>query len=532
MIVTPIEMQEIEQLAIGKYGMPSIVLMENAAHVFSDHVASKAFKKVLIVVGPGNNGGDGLAIARHLHEAGVRVRILVTCTKDKFTADALVNYNLIKDSDIKIKFVQPTVESGKYSYSKNSKVISEQEKESLASVIAGSDLVIDAIFGIGLNREVVGLEAEIIKLINNFAKCVYSVDVPSGINALTGQVMGVAVRSQVAITFGYAKCGMLTGDALDYYSEYLVAKIALPPMKEVNDKKYNMKLFNLSRMKEIFVKRATNTNKGTFGKVLIIGGSNEMRGAVAFGAKAALAGGAGLVYVATTQKVWNTVAKLVPDSVAILLGENEKGGISVNNKSILKKAIDQVDSIVIGPGMGNSDETYEIVKYVVENSEAKPVILDADALNVFAKEKGGFNKVDDANVIVTPHPGEMARLMGIDVESVQRDRIGAAKKFSKEHNVVTVLKGAGTVVASRDGGCYINSTGNAGMAVAGMGDVLAGLCGAFAVNMSGAIDKRIAGAVYIHGRAGDKSIESHSRSSLTANMLIKNIDAVLKEVEE
>ena len=532
MIVTPSEMREIEQLSIEKYGMPSIVLMENAAHVFSDHVVDKNFKKVLVVVGPGNNGGDGLAIARHLYEAGIRVRVLITCSRDKFTRDALINYNLIKDSDIKIKFITPSSENNSYSYSHRNSVISEQDKESITSAIAGSDLVIDALFGIGLSREVTGLEAEIIKLINSFAKCVYSVDVPSGINALTGQVMGVAVRSQVAITFGYAKCGMLTGDALDYYSDYLVAKIALPPMKEVNNKKYTMSVFNSSKMKEIFVKRASNTNKGTFGKILIIGGSNEMRGAVAFAAKAALAGGAGLVYIATTQKVWNTVSKLVPDSVAILLGENEKGGISVNNKTILKKAIEQADSIVIGPGMGNNDDTYQIVKYIIENSDDRPTILDADALNVFAADKGRKINTDGKNIIVTPHPGEMARLVGTDIKEVQKDRIGVAKKFAKDNNVVTVLKGAGTVVAASNGKCYVNSTGNAGMAVAGMGDVLAGLCGAFAINMSGNTEKRIAGAVYVHGRAGDKSIESHSRTSLTANMLIKNIDAVLKEAEE
>lgn len=492
-IVLPKEMREIERESIIEKGMPSIMLMENAAagayRVIKKHI--RAASSVLVLAGGGNNGGDALAVARWLFGCGFDTYIKLMIDSRELKGDAKVNYDIIRDS---IMFID-------------------------TYKINDFDFIVDGIFGTGLNRNVSQEMKNVFFEINNSGKPVYSIDIPSGLCAETGNVLGGAVRATRTITMGYPKIGLFTNDGPDMSGEIDVIELGLP---RVGSSHFSISNINEEVFKKHFMKRKHNSNKGSFGKVLCIGGSNEMRGAVSLAARGAFAAGAGLVYIAATQEVWNSAAVNVPEAIGVILKGNASGCITSENIGKIIETAQSMDAVLIGPGMKNTSDTEEIVKAVTLALDI-PVIIDADGINAIATRQ-----LNNHNVILTPHPGEAARLLNTSIEEVQKDRLAAAVSIAQRYHAKVVLKGTGTIIT--DGTQhYVNTNGNPSLAVAGTGDVLAGIIASLVCKRNDIIDMAACGT-YLHGRASDEAACEIGIASMTAGKLINYIERVMKKM--
>ena len=491
-ILTSIQTKKAEQIAFDM-GISSERLMENAgsaaARVIKQNYAIKDSKAV-VVVGQGNNGGDGYVVARKLKEYGAKVAVImamgIAMTKDSATMQ------------------KKAIESG-------ISVINYYDNTSLSvSLIDSADIIIDAIFGIGFHgapdREI----SAIIEEINNANAKKIALDIPSGVIANTGEVLGVAVKSDLTVSFiGYKPChfeypsseycgksisvsiGIDEKNITDYFAESVDEKMALSFLKKI----------------------PLNAHKGTKGTVLIIGGSFGMAGAPMLSARAAMRAGAGIVKVCTTKEAYPAAAPMLPE--AVFAPKIGKGGFLTAN-DITPDLFKGANSLLIGPGLGFNDETVGAVAKAAALAKI-PTIIDADGLNAISVEPEILNS--DFLVAVTPHPGEMGRLIDESVSYVQKNRISTALNYAKEQGVITVLKGSYTVIATPSGKVYINTTGNKAMATAGSGDMLAGMIAAFLANGTDP-EKAVAAAVCLHGVAGDKvASELGTRGVLTSDMI-------------
>ena len=456
-LVSSKEMKEIEQKTFA-IGALSIDVMEKAAEAVADFINLRFDRdaKICVVCGKGNNGGDGYAAARILHKSGYNVCIYNVFDVPQ-TADAKTNY------DAAVALGVPFVNK------------------------IDADVVIDACLGIGING---GCSLDIIDEINESGAYVLAVDIPTGVNADTGAAPEKAVQADATVTFGYIKTGLLQYPGKTLAGEIVLASLDFVPALT--------KCFypDEDDIANMIPDMAVDEHKGSMGRLCIIAGSKGMTGAATLSAMGALRSGAGLVSV------------VIPDNLNAIMEVKLTEAMTVPAPcedaltfDAAKEAIDKVsaDGYVIGPGLGRGEDIYKIVEYVIKKDV--PVIIDADGINALCgnidilKKSGG-------RVILTPHPGEMARLIGKSIGEVQADRISLAKSFAKEYNVTMILKGAATVTATPDGSVYINSTGNPGMATGGSGDVLSGIIGAFAARGMSAEYAAVAG-VYVHGLAGD-----------------------------
>lgn len=481
-LVTSSQMKALDKAAIEEYGIPSSDLMERAGKATADSVIKHFPKKggVAIVVGKGNNGGDGLVAARYLKSAGYDVSI--------FKADELDNKHL----------------------------------EKLKSAIC----IVDAIFGTGLSAEVKGKYKSAIDLINSLMRPVVSVDIPSGLSADTGNPLGVAIRAKFTVTFGLPKVGLYTNIGSEYAREVEIVDIGIP--KELTDKLnsgYN--LITPDLFAEYFGKRANDTNKGNYGHALVIGGSSGKIGAGLLSSRGALRIGTGLVSYALPNLAF---VKFDTKSPEVMYEEIPDNGLGYLNKSalpVLNGLFQNKTAVALGPGIGTEEETKRIVTEIVKKVSL-PLVIDADGLNCLV---GNLNILGGKKtpVILTPHPGEMAKLAGISIKDIQADRIAVAKKFAKTHRVYLVLKGHRTVVATPDGEIFINPTGNPGMATAGMGDVLTGVIAGLLAQKIPTACAVIAG-VYLHGLAGDICSEDIGERGLLASDVINALPKAMKSM--
>lgn len=498
-IVDSKKMKQIDVYTMDVIGIPSLVLMERAAMeiVVVMKQTIKKEDRILVVCGPGNNGADGVAAGRILFLQGYQVAILLTFEEEKCSKEMMTQLTIAKNLGIKID---------------NSLNIYEY------------NIVVDAIFGIGLSKPVTGKLSYIIDEINKGNQKVFSVDIPSGISADTGKVMGTAIRADYTITFGILKQGLILYPGALYTGEIILADIGFPhkALQHVKPDTFYYTKEDLSMLPL----RKNNGHKGTFGKVLVIAGSVGMSGAAYLSAKAAYRTGAGMVKVLTASKNRNIIQTLLPEALYASYDEDED----------LSSVIDWADVIVIGPGLGISDKTKELLSLVL-NRHNIPLVIDADAINVLA----GQLDIDDAdfkerlnrlevmlpkNSVLTPHPMELSRLFDVPISDISDNIIDIANQCSYNSELVYVLKDARTIVAGL-GKKYINVSGNNGMATAGSGDVLTGIIAALIAQGIKSYEAACL-AVYIHGLAGDMAAEKLGVFSMIAGDIAEAVGDVLQ----
>lgn len=476
----------VDKYTIEKMGLSSLVLMERAALSVATKVAEVAVNfthdvNIAVVCGCGNNGADGIAVARILSWQGLKVDIIVVGDRTKATEEFLYQEKIAINSGL--TFGNPQHLSEYY-------------------------IVIDAIFGVGLKRDIEGSYADIVNAINAGNNYVISVDIPSGICASTGQIRGVAVKANSTITFGYHKIGMLLYPGREYAGEVTVSDIGFNPMA-VNDIKPAM-YFVPSDLRRI-PERLNYSNKGTYLRTFVIAGSEDMSGAAFLSAKAAYRCGVGIVEIFSHYKNSDILKKLLPE--AIVTGYSDETAVS-----LLVDKLKTADIVILGPGLSTGDTAVNIVKTVLENVKV-PLIIDADALNIISSDTEML-KSCESTVIITPHIGEMTRLTGMGKDAILGNIINAAKDFSDKHNVICVLKDAATIVTEPNTGrVYINTSGCGAMSKAGCGDVLTGVIAAM-ISLKLEPFSAAAMGVYVHGIAGERAVEGRNEHSLLASDMI------------
>lgn len=497
------QMRNVDRIAIEEYNVPGIVLMENAAIASVCEIEKQLNKKSKISVfcGKGNNGGDGLAIARHLFNKGYDVCVYLV-DDTAFSPDALINYNIIRKMGIKID----SAYNADFSMSDN-------------------DVIVDAIFGTGFKGEIDGQISAVVEMINKSEAYVFSVDVPSGIDADTGMVSNNSVKADKTISLAAYKTGLLMYPAFDYAGEIVVKDISIPDEAFC---KVGTKVFTTD--KEFFranmPAREKNSHKGDYGKLLVIAGSKGLSGAAYLSSQAAMLSGSGLVSLITPNEI-NGILERKTTEVMTIPVPSLDGHISVLAKEIIENKISNFDAVLFGPGLGNSKDVQEIVKMLLEKATV-PLIIDADGINALANFPH-ILKTKKCPVILTPHSMEFSRISKIPVLDIEKDRLGVSKAFSEEFDVTLVLKGSHTIVTAPDGMQYINMTGNPGMATGGSGDVLGGIIASL-VARGIPCHKASAMGTYIHGVCGDMAKNEFSEDSLIATDILNAISKAFNHI--
>lgn len=492
------EMRNLDRAATETGMIPSILLMENAAlacvnELKNDFDLNKC--KVAVFCGKGNNGGDGLAIARHLYNMGVKVNIYLV-SGNEFSGDAGTNYDIVKTMDIPVDTVTDT--------------------DGFEYVIRSYDIIVDAILGTGISGDVRGSEFEIIKLINENARYIMAVDVPSGINSDSGEICGICINANKTVTFAAYKIGMFMYPAADSVGEVVVAPISIP-QKLIDSQSLQINVTDDEFVRNIIPERKNNSQKGDYGKLLIIAGSKGMTGAAYLASEAALKSGAGLITLACPNSVNAILENKTTEVMTLPLNDND-GHVAYSAASVILARAETVDAVLIGPGLGRSQDAAEVVKTLLRGCNV-PVIVDADALYAVAQNKELLHECT-CDLIFTPHAMEISRLTGLDISYVEENRIQVSREFSEEAGAVLLLKGHHSIVTAPSLVQYINNTGNPGMASGGSGDVLAGIVSAL-VARGIRTDYAAAAGTYIHGMAGDIARVRYGSESLSANDILE-----------
>jgi len=509
-IVTAAEMREIDRVTSERFGVPSLTLMENAGTAVAQTVLEQYpnAKRIGVVCGKGNNGGDGFVAARKLHEAGRDVRVLLLAEPEELCGDAAEMFKKMPPVAVTIKQREDL----------------EYER---SRAVLGSDVLVDAILGTGFRPPVKGLYADAIAAMNAQAHPVIAVDIPSGVDAdaLRPQEELVA-RADSIVTFTAPRPAHVFG--LAAIGQTVVAPIGSPEEAIVSS--LGLNLITPQDVAPLVAARPKESNKGSYGHALVIGGSLGKAGAAAMAGMAVLRAGAGLATVATARSMLATVAGFHPEIMTEALEETSEGTIA--EKALTGGRIDGLVKgkavLAVGPGISRNGETSGVVRSIIEKYRM-PIVLDADGLNAF---EGQSEKLKGAGraVVITPHPGEMARLTGLSIAEVQKDRIGTARGFAAEHGVIVVLKGHRTLVAQPDGMVWVNTTGNPGMATGGTGDVLTGMVAGLIAQHPQRVLEAVVGAVYLHGLAGDVARERLGEQSMVATDLIHSLPEAMHRV--
>ncbi len=512
-ILTAAEMNQVDRFTVERYGQTMAGLMENAGaqvpHVVLKYARDVSGKKIVILCGKGNNGGDGFVAARHLKLLGAQVQVFLFAALTDLKAEAAANANSWKNSGGNLQTV-----------------LTSHDLPDVNSALASAHVIVDSLLGTGVRGAVEGVLADAIEAVNAVAKSnralVIAVDIPSGLPADTGVALGPAIQATATVTFTAPKIGMVQPQAAEFVGELYVRNIGSPYELIEDVGKSRLHWIDAEEVKVFATPRHEGGNKGDYGHALVVAGSDGKSGAAVLASWAALRAGAGLVTVATPDSVLPIVAAHSPEIMTEPLPATAAGTISLKSfdNDRFNKLLDKKRALAIGPGLSTNDETQQVVLKLV-SSRATPIILDADGLNAFAGRASQLKNFS-GNLALTPHPGEMARLVGCTIPEVQSNRLALALKCSADWNAHVVLKGHQTIVASPDGHAYINSTGNPGMGTAGTGDVLTGILAGLTAQFGTADWPRVlAFGVYLHGLAGDIAYEDFSRAPLMASDLIR-----------
>ncbi|MBN1289048.1 MAG: NAD(P)H-hydrate dehydratase [Actinobacteria bacterium] len=511
-VVTPKEMAAVDRAAI-KSGIPGIVLMENAGkaatHAAMDMISYDSSANAAIWCGKGNNGGDGFVIARLLDKISNSVSVFLLCRPSELKGDALENYNRIAGTSIPIHVTTDPV-----------------DLERSYCEMKPFSLVIDAIFGTGFSGEPTGIHRAAIEKINEVECPVLSVDIPSGVSGETGAVPGVAVRADRTVTFAAPKVGLVQYPGKEYAGELDVADIGIPMhfLQEVPET--NIETVEGENADLLLPGRRPDAHKGDSGRVLVVGGAPGMTGAPAMSARASLRTGAGLVTLGVPEGLHDIFEIKLTEVMTRPYSQTADRTFSLMAADEILKVAGGFDALAVGPGISVNDETAKMVRKLVAEAEV-PVVLDADGLNAMIGHTDIF-KDRKGSLVITPHPGEMSRLLGMESAAIQADRVGTAAAAAKNWEVIVVLKGANTVTADMEGRVRINSSGNPGMASAGMGDVLTGCIASLIAQGCSVFDAAVAG-VYFHGYSADLVASMDGMTGMVASDVIRHLPLALRK---
>ncbi len=489
-ILTGKDMKALDRYTIEKIGIPSLVLMENAARSVVQYITDKKlFRKILIVCGVGNNGADGLCIYRILKIQGVSCDCMIVGDEKKATEEFCIQKKILEHLSFEL--------------------LKECEFERY-------DAIVDALFGVGLSRTVTGIFATTIQKINAANAYIYAVDIPSGISSDTGEVCGCAVKADRTVTFGYRKTGTVRYPGKKYCGHLLVSDIGYSnQICELLE--FQRKYCTDEDLKNI-PKRDSSGNKGTFGKILMIAGSEKYSGAAILSCKAAYRTGAGMVKLVTHKENKPIFGRAVPEALSLFYGEEEK-----DFQEELENSIQWADVIAVGPGLSQSKKAKELLECILNHYNGKRVILDADALNLLSQNESLKDKLSPT-MILTPHLMEMARLTGKNLNEIREYPEETAMDFANQYHCNIVLKDAVTI--STDGKeLFYNLSGNSGMATAGSGDVLTGILASAAI-WKLPVQQVMALGVFIHGKAGDLKAKKYGEYGMTANDMINKLSFI------
>jgi NAD(P)H-hydrate epimerase len=509
-------MRGLDSRTIEEFGIPGEVLMDTAGRGVAEKLLHRAElcgltePSIAVLAGRGNNGGDAFVAARYLAEAGMDIEVWLAAARDSVSGDALIHLKLMLDAGVRLHECD-TVEDWRFS------------KEA----IADSDILLDGLLGTGVSGPVRGPICEAISLINDLSDCrlVVSIDIPSGLNADTGEVCGSCVCADLTVSMALPKVGMLQPIAYPYVGNLEVVDIGIPP-EYLDDMPASIEFLSDVETAGAFSRRRVDDHKGRYGHLLIIAGAAGYTGAPVLAARAALRSGVGLVTILVPESMVGAVSMAVPEAMVHGGAENTDGSLSHNALDSWMDHLHSFSAVMAGPGMTTHADTRSLVEKLL--AEDLTLVLDADALNVVAGEKHLLTQ-SEAQLVLTPHPGEMARLAGVSVSDIQADRLNQASRFAEEIESILVLKGAGSVVAIPGQAPAVNLSGNPGMACGGMGDVLSGFLGGLASQFTD-LGEAAKAAVYIHGRAGDIAAASYSQSAMKAGDVIEEIPSVMREL--
>jgi NAD(P)H-hydrate epimerase len=511
-LVTASEMQKMDKETIEKFGLPGIVLMENAGRCAIDffiiQFANIPNKRIGILAGSGNNGGDGFVMARYLLSAGEDVIVFLFTKNEKLSGDARFNYERLLIMNASIIEIPDT-----------------SSLNSQKDILNTRNIWIDALLGTGLRSEVRGRYKKMITDLNASKAPVFAVDIPSGLHADTGNIWGTSVKADATITFGHQKIGQAMPKGEQHCGKLAIADIGIPKhiTESIAPKQY---LLETSSLDWNFYHRPSSAHKGTTGHVLVIGGSIGKTGACAMTSLSAMRIGCGLVTLGIAETLNSILETQQMEIMTLPLTEEKPGILGTKSFDEIMHASKGKKCIAIGPGMGTALKTEELVHQLIKEINI-PMVIDADALNVLAGSTECLHKAKTTHIL-TPHPGEMARLTGLSTQDIQSDRVTFARYFAQSYNVILVLKGEKTIIAHPDGRIAINSTGNPGMASGGMGDVLTGaIAGIIAQNV--VPENAVETAVYIHGMASDILQSKIGKIGFMASNVIETLPIALKK---
>jgi len=499
----------LEQSAVDE-GTEYLKLMENAGTAVARYMHKKytlAEKRVVILCGKGNNGGDGYVVARHLSELGAIVTaILVEGSPATEIAKQMLNE--IRYTNIKAIHFQ-------------------NSPELIKPTLASADFIIDAIYGIGFHGSVPEELLPVFHAVESSKAIVVAIDMPSGAQCDTGAVEGVCIHADDTVTFSTLKTGHLLQPAKSYCGQIIVVSVGISAHL-ISDQKSNLEVTELEMVKRLFQPRNSESNKGDYGRLFCLCGSDGMAGAAVMSAKSAIRCGTGLVDIVLPRPIYAIVSSQLAEPVFTVLDRTSSGELLPQCKSQLKKVFHRSSACLVGCGLG-TEPTAENLIYKTISTSPVPLIIDADGINAIAANID-ILKTATAPIILTPHPGEMARLLNTTVADVQAHRLEYASNFAVKYQVIVVLKGSGTVIASPNGKLYVNPTGNAGMAKGGSGDVLAGMIAAFVAQSVEPYFAAICG-VYLHGLAGDRCAKQLSQRAMLPTDMIDELPRLFLEFE-
>jgi len=520
-ILTAEAMREVDRAAIEDLGIPSLVLMENAALGVVDAIGEATgaigeAESAAVFCGPGNNGGDGLAVARHLAVRGWEITVFLASGGKELSGDAGAQLAICRKMDL------PIVE-----------LATEGDARSALAAAEGHDLIVDALFGTGLARPLSGLFAVLVDGISDLARPCVAVDLPSGLNGSRAEPLGPHVRAALTVTFAAPKVAHVLTPAAAAVGELVVADLGIPPrlIEEVAEPSGRLYLVVGEELAGWLPPRAAEAHKGDFGHVLLVAGSPGKAGAAILAARAAVHSGAGLVTAAVPEPILDVVDLGSLESMTLGLSADNAGQLAERAADALLAAAEGKAVLALGPGLGQGPETVAAIRRIV--LEAKlPLVLDADGINAFAGRAAEL-AARSAATVLTPHPGELGRLLEMSTADVQADRLAAARRAAAETGALVVLKGSRTLIAEPGGDVWVNPTGNPGMATGGSGDVLTGLVAGLIAQREAyglALRDAVLLAVYLHGLAGDLAVRERGENALAAGDLLEFLPAAFAEL--
>ncbi len=514
-VVTAKEMRELDRRASVEYGISSLILMENAGAGAVREI-ERSFprlrrSRVAVVCGKGNNGGDGLVVARHLANRGANVQVLLLAKKDEFTGDAAINLGIAEKAGIPLAEVTTVRDL-------------QRHREALAT----ADLIVDAIFGTGLTGPARGISAEAIQLLNALRRPLVALDLPSGLGSDDGCIQEPCVQAQLTLTFALPKRSLLLFPAARCAGEVRVVDIGIPRVL-LTDLKLPVSLTEDEAVRAALPPRDPDAHKGTYGHVLVLAGSPGKTGAAALTGLGALRVGAGLVTVAVPEGLNDLMEVKLTEVMTVGLPETEERTVAFQARDALLALMEGKRVLALGPGLSTHPETVRLVAALIQSAKI-PLIIDADGITVLGRQPEVLSKAS-VPVVLTPHPGELSRLLWVPKEEVIEKRIPIAQKVTSTYNVYLVLKGARTLIAEPGGGVHINPTGNPGMATGGVGDVLTGVIAGLVSQGLAPAEAAVVG-VYLHGMAGDLACQDRGPEAMIATDLLEKLPEAIRAVKD